>query len=651
MAVDYISALNTKGSGLNITQIVDSLVDAETQPKKDLINEKIEQKNLDISAIGKLTSEINTLKTSLTSLTNLSKFKTVSGNTAANISISDTGKAKEFNSDLRVVSLATPQTLEFSGFALPTSSVGSGSIFIEFGNWIDTDGTTTDNDSLFAANSSVSTNTALGTPLSHTSLGGKITITTSSGGNQSSTAFTVVGKDMAGNDITEIITGGGDGATVTGSKVFKSVTSITPGSTVGSGTIKVGHLAQTFGPNSSKSAKTISIAQGSSSLQTVADTLNNVTGVNASVINKGDGTYSLVVRSDTGRNNAIRLTVTENSGDTGLSTLDTSSDNDSHQTSASADASLLVDGVTIKRDSNTITDVYDGYTLSISSSTTSTFRVSSNLDTENSLTSLKSFVSSFNQTNSLIEELTRVSTSADQSGPLSDDVTVKNIRSQLNNLINGKIEGFGTKNYYTSLLGVQTNRDGSLSIDDNKFKKNFETDSTAFDAIFNTKLSSDSPFLTLENDLNSKPLSGTYSFRFDSGSSTAFLDGRTMTSGTDSNGNTFYASTIGDSKGIKITPSQTVSSANVFYGKSLVEKLDSYVTKLLSVSGELTQKKTTINSEIGDLNIDLDDIDINAKTLEERYKKQFSAMESIISSFKNTGEFLTNLMDATNNKD
>ena len=85
------------------------------------------------------------------------------------------------------------------------------------------------------------------------------------------------------------------------------------------GTIKVGHLAQTFGPNSSKSSKTISIAQGSSSLQTVADTLNNVTGVNASVINKGDGTYSLVVRSDTGRNNAIRLTVTENSGDTGLS--------------------------------------------------------------------------------------------------------------------------------------------------------------------------------------------------------------------------------------------------------------------------------------------------------------------------------------------
>ena len=34
MAVDYLSALNSKGSGLNITQLVDSLVKAETEPKK-----------------------------------------------------------------------------------------------------------------------------------------------------------------------------------------------------------------------------------------------------------------------------------------------------------------------------------------------------------------------------------------------------------------------------------------------------------------------------------------------------------------------------------------------------------------------------------------------------------------------------------------
>ena len=35
-SVDYLSAINSKGSGLNVTQIVDSLVEAETTPEKML---------------------------------------------------------------------------------------------------------------------------------------------------------------------------------------------------------------------------------------------------------------------------------------------------------------------------------------------------------------------------------------------------------------------------------------------------------------------------------------------------------------------------------------------------------------------------------------------------------------------------------------
>ena len=47
--------------------------------------------------------------------------------------------------------------------------------------------------------------------MSHSTLGGVITIATSSGGDHSNTSFTVVGKDMAGNSITEIISGVGSG--------------------------------------------------------------------------------------------------------------------------------------------------------------------------------------------------------------------------------------------------------------------------------------------------------------------------------------------------------------------------------------------------------------------------------------------------------
>jgi len=52
MAVDYLSAINQGGSGLNITQIVEGLVEAETAPQKDIVNKKIDNKTLEISALG-----------------------------------------------------------------------------------------------------------------------------------------------------------------------------------------------------------------------------------------------------------------------------------------------------------------------------------------------------------------------------------------------------------------------------------------------------------------------------------------------------------------------------------------------------------------------------------------------------------------------
>ena len=95
----------------------------------------------------------------------------------------------------------------------------------------------------------------------------------------------------------------------------------------------------------------------------------------ANIINKGDGTYSLLVRSDTGLNNALRLTVSEASGDAGLATFDTTSDNATHQTVAASNASINVDGVNITSSSNTINDLFDGYTLDLKTTTSSSFRV------------------------------------------------------------------------------------------------------------------------------------------------------------------------------------------------------------------------------------------------------------------------------------
>ena len=144
---------------MNITQLVDSLVEAETKPKQDLINNKIEDQNATISALAEVAVELDELKSNSLTYQNSSKFVTSSANTAASLTVSSNSNAKAFSSDINISSLATPQTLEFSGFNSPTSTSGSGTITVEFGNQIT--GSSTDIDSLFL-NTSVSASTTLG---------------------------------------------------------------------------------------------------------------------------------------------------------------------------------------------------------------------------------------------------------------------------------------------------------------------------------------------------------------------------------------------------------------------------------------------------------------------------------------------------------
>ena len=79
--------------------------------------------------------------------------------------------------------------------------------------------------------------------------------------------------------------------------------------------------------------------------------------------------------SDTGAKNALRLSVTEDSGDAGLSTFDTTSKKE--QTSLAAqDASINLNGVTVTRETNVVTDLIDGYEFKLNSTTSSAANVS-----------------------------------------------------------------------------------------------------------------------------------------------------------------------------------------------------------------------------------------------------------------------------------
>ena len=135
MAVDYLSALNSKGSGLNITQIVDSLVNAEKIPQSDIINKKITENNTSISAIAEIKSAMSNFSATVKALKGATAFNPTSNSSSLTISVTDSSKATSLNSSVNVTALAAGQTLAFTGFSSTTSVVGAGSLTLQRGDW------------------------------------------------------------------------------------------------------------------------------------------------------------------------------------------------------------------------------------------------------------------------------------------------------------------------------------------------------------------------------------------------------------------------------------------------------------------------------------------------------------------------------------
>jgi len=461
LAVDYLSAINSGGSGLNVTQIVDSLVEAEKAPQENIIQNKIDSKTTSISAIGEIKSSLSTLSTTLTALTGNTSLKVSSTSAAVTASISDPSLAVAINSSVTVTSLAKGQTLAFEDYASNTSIVGAGSLVLERGDW-------------------------------------------------------------------------------------------SSGSFVASAT-------------TASSSLTVATTDTLESLKDKINTLNY--GVVASVLGAGDGTYTLVLKSGNGKESALRVTATENPSGSGLSTIDNSTTNASKQKVAGTDASLTVDGISLTRSSNNISDLFSGYTVNLLASTTvggtdTPAQLSGVVNNAEATTNLQSFITALNNTRTLLNEKTFRGNSTISSGDLSDDPTINGIKKQINSLTSTSLSGFGANGVYLSNLGVRTEKTGLLSLNTSVLKTELKNNPSSLDAIFNSMYSSSSSLLSVSGGSNTPPVAGAYSFAmtaYVSGAFTGLVSSDTSPQVTASN-NTIQVTVDGTQSGSVSVPAAHYTS-------------------------------------------------------------------------------------------
>ena len=263
---------------------------------------------------------------------------------------------------------------------------------------------------------------------------------------------------------------------------LKSGTFDATNTAIGTGklTISFGtYAADTFTANPAKSSKEITINAGQNSLSGIRDAINAAdAGVSAAIINDGTGYRLTISSTDSGTANAVRIAVADDDAthtDTsGLSKLafdarTVSGVMNLTESVAARDAVVVIDGITVTKSSNTISDALEGVTLTLlKENTPSATTLTIARDTAAVQTSIQSFVKSYNDLNKTIGDLTRYDAATKQASTLTGESTVRTLQVQLRNLFNTPLSTAGGG--LTSLpdVGITFQLDGTLKLDATK---------------------------------------------------------------------------------------------------------------------------------------------------------------------------------------
>ena len=229
-----------------------------------------------------------------------------------------------------------------------------------------------------------------------------------------------------------------------------------------------------FTPKTASSAITVNIGSGDTSLVAVRDKINAAgAGVVASIVTDANGARLSMRSSATGAENAFRISATETTNDgvdgTGLSALsyDAAGSSQLTRSKVASNADAIINGIAISSASNTLADVVDGLTISLSKETTAPVDVSVATDAEGVKKKITEFVGAYNDLAGYLHTQTAYNSASSSGGPLQGDQSANSLQRQLRAVLN---QATTASSIWTQLsdTGLSLKADGSMVIDDTK---------------------------------------------------------------------------------------------------------------------------------------------------------------------------------------
>ncbi|MBM3073183.1 flagellar filament capping protein FliD [Enterobacter sp. RHBSTW-00994] len=242
---------------------------------------------------------------------------------------------------------------------------------------------------------------------------------------------------------------------------------------------------------------TVTLSDSDTSLNGIASAINKANGnVTATVVKAKEGDYTLMLTSKTsGTTNDMTVSVSGDNTLQGIIGYDSSTHTGAmNQQTASQNAQVVINDITIERSTNTITDALPGITLSLKNQSSSTENLQITRAADATQKAVTDWVTAYNALQSTITSVTKyvkVDAGEDQSannGALLGDSTVRSVQSQLRGLLTEVQSGS-----YAILAQLGVTQDttmgadgslGNLKVDSTKLTKALTDNPEAVQAYF-----------------------------------------------------------------------------------------------------------------------------------------------------------------------
>ncbi|HHL3491371.1 TPA: flagellar filament capping protein FliD [Legionella pneumophila] len=395
----------------------------------------------------------------------------------------------------------------------------------------------------------------------------------------------------------------------------------------------------TFTPNPSATSVNITIAPGNDSLVAVRDAINNTnSGITASIVQDSLGSRLTITSSQTGENYAMKIS----GGVTSLNYDPTMGVNSLTETVAAQNSTVKINGLTLVQSSNQLNEAITGVTIDLKKAEIGKVVTLTIDDNKDQLTGLiNEFIKQYNDTMTFLTNLTGYNSETKQGGVFQGDPQFRNLKLNLNKWATTPLAKQDGPIRSLADLGIITNKQGLLEIKQDKFKSVLDNHYKEIGALFAKTAKVNDTGINIKS-INSTVKSGTYDVIL-----TEFTPGVSM------------SGTIGglpatSSDGITLTGSGYLSglSINVFSGSAgargqitvtdgIAVQLSSLLDTYIESKGDLNQRKDQLNNQIKQLTKIQNEIDIRRKSIETRYLKQFTALDTLLSQLQNTSVFLS----------